>query len=314
MYHPQYKPVPSAPAMQDKETAQVLTDIYNVAPELTTTAQEAGAELLKFGLTQHRAKVCIALDISASMHNPNNFYRTNQVERLICKALSMACFFDDDYEVEVFPFGDKVYLDHQMQPFKISLTNYQGFTNQILCSCGGFKYATRYSEAIKAIQHYYFSGHNHYLQSPESAELPVFVLFVTDGDCNDDDKPRAEMCFRSASYQPIFFKFLALKGKQKEITFDFLQRIDDAEVILNKPSSVDNRKHYIDNSDLKVIKDPDQFNFKQMLEEYPAYLLEAYQDKGLLNKSPGINTNIINRINKDNRTTNKKRHCPCITM
>lgn len=72
MYPNKYKPVPSAPAMQNIDTAQVLTDIYNVAPELTTTAQEAGTELLKFGLTQHRAKVCIALDISASMHNHSN--------------------------------------------------------------------------------------------------------------------------------------------------------------------------------------------------------------------------------------------------
>lgn len=131
---------------------------------------------------------------------------------------------------------------------------------------------------------------------------PVFVIFITDGEPNVK-KTEAMNEFTSASHQAIFFKFIALKGKQRDMQFTYLQSIDDHEVKSRK-NDVRNL-FYIDNSDLVVLNNPDELTVEKLIHEYKGWLIEA-SEKGLL-----LHDQKIYRSTKyeDGRTVKEQGRC-----
>lgn len=274
--------VPSAPPFSPSYDC-TLELLKGVAPEIANHAQTVVIELERNGLIGHQAKVCLVLDISSSMENPNRFFSSRKVHQLVNKALALACMFDDDKNIEIIPFGE-----HANQVFNVTLNNYQNIIDDILWKIGGLQNATNYAEAVKKVREYYFGNNSTSTNNgnPQSSELPIFVIFVTDGDCNLQFQNQALLQFKYASYQPIFFKFLAMKGDQKNVAFDFIQRIDDASVINDGNKKVPEiQKHFIDNADVVILSSPDDLTMQDLLNEYKGYLIEA-NEKGLLDISP----------------------------
>ena len=193
---------------------QLEKRIEQEAPQLVNLVKKAQISLEKSGLGEHRAKVCLCLDISASM---SDLYSKGQIQTFIERILALACRFDDDGEVDVFLFGQK---SHHAPT--IDLQNYQQYIRTLIKQYpleGG----THYSPVMKMIRHHYLYDDSD-LKSPArtSAELPVYVMFVTDGATSN--RKAAENQILYASFQPIFWQFM---GIGRSGAFEFLEKLDD---------------------------------------------------------------------------------------
>lgn len=274
--------VPSAPLLYPDLNSQ----FKNVPKELNEDLSKGHEEIVKQGMQQHEARVCLILDVSASMQNPNQFfehaYKGNQVQKLINKALALAFLFDDNQQIEVFPFGDQVFVP----PVILNRDNFQHATNLILSAIGGhFRLATNYAEPVKAIRDYYFHDAGKRSTPLSCSDAPLFAIFITDGEPNEK-KIEAMNEFVSASHMAIFFKFIALKGLQQDLSFQFLSGIDDHAVKQNN-NLQDPNLFFIDNSDLVVLNHPDELTMKLLINEYRPWLIEA-REKKLLSYDPGV--------------------------
>lgn len=217
-------------------------------------------------LGSHKAKVAVILDVSGSMEYQNNLFSNGSVQRFIDKSLGMAAAFDDDREMEFFTFGETSRFEG-----KVNLGNSQTFLPDLIRKCGGLdgilEGRTDYGEAVKTASDYYFSG-------DKKAETPVFALFLTDGDCNDDKKNKAEREIMKASQNPMFIKFIAIGAPQEQ--FPFLQNLDDMK----------GRK--VDNVDVVFVRNPDDLKYNDIIREYRGFVVEA-KKKGMFSGPVGFN-------------------------
>ena len=280
-----YLTAPSAPPMNP-----AYSKFANVPAEISEDIYAGRNEIIRQHMDEHEARVCLILDVSASMQNPNCFFddpiKGNQVQLLINKALALAFLFDDNQQIEVFPFGDEVFA-----PIILDRNNFMNATELVMRSIGNeFRKTTNYAAPIKAIREYYFKDIGRRTMKQQCSDPPVFSIFITDGEPNVK-KIEAMNEFTSASHQAIFFKFIALKGKQTDIGFTYLQSIDDHEV---KQFENDNSDaFYVDNSDLVVLNNPDELTMEKLIHEYRGWLIEA-KEKGILLHDPRVG-NISNR-------------------
>lgn len=100
------------------------------------------------------------------------------------RILALASRLDDDGDLDVFLFGNNVH-----QPSPMSLSTSQGYVGRLMQQYrleGG----TRYGLAIEAIRKHYFPNSTARSGTPVRAAIPVFVMFVTDGQTSDQDKSR----------------------------------------------------------------------------------------------------------------------------
>ena len=71
-----------------------------VPSELKEEVFSAKTEIIRNGMDSHEARVCLILDVSASMQGNNEFFshptKGNRVQKLINKALALAFLFDDN--------------------------------------------------------------------------------------------------------------------------------------------------------------------------------------------------------------------------
>ena len=95
-------PAPVKPSLTKR--IQLEKRIEQEAPQLISLIKKAQVSLEKSGLGEHRAKVCLCLDISASM---SRLYSQGQIQAFVERIVALACRFDDDGEVDVFLFGQK---------------------------------------------------------------------------------------------------------------------------------------------------------------------------------------------------------------
>jgi stress response protein SCP2 len=244
------------------------------APHLVSLVKKVGISLEKEGLSKHRARVALCLDISGSMAS---LYSSGQMAAFTDRILALASRLDDDGDLDVFLFGNNVH-----QPSPMSLSTSQGYVGRLMQQYrleGG----TRYGLAIEAIRKHYFPNSTARSGTPVRAAIPVFVMFVTDGQTSDQDKSEKEI--REASYEPIFWKFMGIgksnKGVKKkgflarltQSDFSFLEKLDDL------------AGRYIDNADFFSVERPDQETdedlYALMLTEYKDWLAQAKQ-KNLL--------------------------------
>jgi hypothetical protein len=273
-----------------------------VPSELKEEVSTAQIEIAKLGMDAHEARVCLILDVSASMQGDHQFFshpvHGNRVQKLINKALALAFLFDDNQQVEVFPFGDKVFGDEVknqgFQPIVIDKNNYTTSTDRILRLTNGYRQATYYGDPVKAVRQFYFQDQGYRQEPKPSDETPVFAIFVTDGEPNGkEDEAMRE--FASASYLPIFFKFIALRGTNHSQRFTFLECIDNSQ--LRKATyGVDN--FYMDNSNFVLLNDPAELTMEALIREYRPWLADAFEQKLLLN-NPGIGAI---KVNSEGRT------------
>lgn len=99
------------------------------------------------------------------------------------------------------------------------------------------------------------------------ADLPTYVIFITDGD--NGDHAEAERAVREASAAPIFFQFVGI-GRE---SFPFLSKMD------TMSGRVIDNANFFSVSNLGQKSDDELY--KLLLTEFPSYVKEA-RTKGLI--------------------------------
>jgi hypothetical protein len=242
--------------------------------KLLDLTKKAAVSLEKRGLGEHTARVAICLDISGSMHR---LYSGGKIQALAERVLALGMRFDDDASIDCFVFGEGAYEAGAMSP-----DNYASYVQEILRG-QRLEPATYYGRAMGLIRKYYF-GSDAPRTSPYS-DLPVYVMFITDGATFDEDVARAQVV--SSAYEPLFWQFMAIGKSSKGAAsrglfrvsstsrgeFAFLESLDDME------------GRFLDNADFFAVEDPaalsDDQLFELMMTEYPNWLNQA-RSRGLV--------------------------------
>lgn len=259
---PAAAPTPAAPPAQTKAQASAvrlekkLVDLAKKDPQLVDLVKKVQVSLEKKKLAMDRAKVVLCLDISGSM---SSLYKSGAIDVLVQRVMALGYRFDDDGEIDVFLFGERV---HRWGA--LGVDGYRTFVKDMQRK-HPLEGGTRYGRAMEAIRAWAKTD------NPEG--LPIYVMFVTDG--GTDDKPKTERELREASNEPIFWKFMAIgsKGMFAAARFEFLEKLDDL------------KNRTVDNADFFQVDNPatptDEAMFDLLMTEYPSWM-EAAAKAGVL--------------------------------
>lgn len=204
--------VPTAPTLSlAKERQQrLLEKAEKKQPRMAKLIKQAVISLEKRGLAEARYRVCLVLDISASMDQE---YLKGTVQKLAERALALAARLDDDGEVEVYLFGEKA---HRKPP--LSLDNVRHYIDELRIRLEG---NTKYLLPMKMVHEDAAAAGHHY---------PTLVLFITDGATANEAAVKRFMIDVSA--EPIFWKFMGIRRGKRGFffsgdNFGFLEELDD---------------------------------------------------------------------------------------
>lgn len=268
-----------APAQPQADSAKIslAKRIAAEAPQLVSLVKTAGVSLEKAGLQDHKAKVCLCLDISISM---DTLYQKGLVQQLSERILALGCSFDDDGEIDVFLFGRDVH-----QPAPMGLANCKAYVNDVTRK-HPLEGGTYYGKAMRDIRAFYFpDAKGGQRTAPRRDETPVYVMFVTDGATADESDTKAQL--RWSSNEPIFWQFMGIGPSSKNqggffssigmSNFKFLEDLD----------KLDGR--LIDNAGFFSVEKPGQGSdgqlYDQLMAEYPEWLKKA-RIHGMLPEGP----------------------------
>lgn len=260
------EPVVAAPV--NEKIIQLEKRLEKEAPYLLDLSKKALISLEKVGLQQHQAKVALCLDISGSMAN---LYASGKIQHFIERILALATRFDDNGSIDIFLFGKNAH-----DAGELTIANNQNYLGQLLKTYP-LEGSTYYSKAITLIRKHYIGSSSH-RKKPAPQDIPVYVMFVTDGDTFDRDQTTKQIV--NASFEPIFWQFMAIDearkglfGRSKQSQFKYLEELDTLE------------GRYIDNAGFFSVQNPaavaDNELYDLLMEEYPKWIKEAKM-KGLL--------------------------------
>lgn len=194
--------------------------------------------LTKKPLTNLKAKVALVLDYSGSM---DWLYNNGTVQRVVEQMLPLAMNFDDDGTMECWLFHDG------SQRLKdVNLKNLDGYVKRE--TKGKNMGGTNYSPVMRKVIDFY-----------KNEKLPVYVIFITDGDNFDSDKADATATIIEAAKKPIFWQFVGL-GNSK---FNYLEQLDNM------------TERYVDNADFFAVSKAENITYQDLLEEFPGWLSDA---------------------------------------
>lgn len=212
----------------------------------------AKKEVSNAGLSNQKAQIVVALDISGSM---SEMLSNGTIQEAFDRLLPLGLQFDDDGKIDVWLFHDKSF-NHKTE---FTLKNRENFIQREILSkyqLGGTSYAPIINDiSIK----YKSAGKSGFFSKSD----PVYVIFITDGDCSDHSQ--SESAIKNASSKGIFWQFIGVSGSP--YGFDFLNKIDNM-----AGRTVDNANFFHIN-DLNRIDDKELYN--RMLNEFPSWLTEA---------------------------------------
>lgn len=258
--------VAAPPAVEPPPATRVSLEkrIEKEAPQLVSLVKKAAVSLEKAGLSNHRARVCLCLDISGSM---SQLYASGAIQRFAERILALACRFDDDGEIDVFLFGQDVH-----HPKPMTLANCSQYI-PLLLRHFPLEGDTRYGRAMKAITEFYLGTVPQLSDQAVYAQAtPIYVMFVTDG--GTSDKSQTESLLRATSHAPIFWQYMGIgkgrKSKSKKLArfidsdFPFLENLDELSGRL------------IDNANFFSVLTPEEYSdealYSLLMEEYPHWL------------------------------------------
>lgn len=242
-------PVPAPTSKVDLRKKR-LVSLEKTDPKLVSLAKTAAVSLEKKSMSGATAKVVLVLDISGSM---GGRYASGEVDRLVQRVLGMGLNMDDDGAIEVYAFGTGAY--------RIGIAdadNYKTFVPDMLRK-RNLEGSTHYGATIKMIRQDYGS-------QSDFGTVPVYVMFVTDGDTND--KQLTERQIKDASSEGIFWQFMGIGGSGMFSSgFDFLEKLDDL-----KGRKIDNCDFF---SVPSADKPTDEQLYDKMMGEYPGWVKAA---------------------------------------
>lgn len=224
----------------------LMSDLLNLSKEQSLellNLRKERVELLcldKKPLQNLVSRVSVVLDYSISMEN---LYKKGIVQAVLEKLFPIALQFDDNGEMELWIFSD----DFHRLP-NITMDNYYGYIDREV-----IKYrmgCTQYAPPMKDIYQKYIHE--------DPANIPNYVIFITDGD--NQDKDVTKQVITQISHAPIFWQFVGI-GRA---SFSFLEQLDE----------MDGR--YVDNANFFKIDNiydaNDDILYNQLLAEYPQWL------------------------------------------
>lgn len=226
-------------------------NIEKTAPKLVSLTKKAALSLEKRGLGQHRARVALCLDISYSM---SSMYNNGLIQNFVERILALGCRLDDDGSIDVFLFGKGAY-----QAESISIQDFSGYVNRTIKSYP-LEGDTKYGTAIELVRKFY-TPYQYERSEPHKQELPIYVMFLTDG--QPTDKAQSTRALKNSSYEPIFWQFMGVG----DTNFSYLEKLDDL------PG------RYIDNADFFSVSSlnfmSDDILYESITNEYPSWLKQA---------------------------------------
>jgi uncharacterized protein YegL len=264
-------------AHSDSDASDDEHDEHDEHDEMHAHCVVARHALLDYGIpSNHRAQICIALDVSGSMEAKNVFYSSGKIQKLIEKMMAIAIELSagEKHSVTIFPFGKVAYDPIVSDEHDIAEAVLRVF-NAI-----GKKYSdkTNYNAVVKKIRTHYFGDCRPLNAAKKSDKEPVLTFFVTDGDDNLEQND-ARSQFLYAEYNAIFFKFIALKGMGTNHQFPTL-------ISICNPG----KNTFLENKNLLILNDPSELTIPLLLDAYRPWLEEAHEHEVLLH-DPGVKLN-----------------------
>jgi len=193
-------------------------------------------------LNTQKSRVAVVMDFSGSM---GRLYRDGTVQAVLERLLPIAMQFDDNGEMELWTFDD----GFRRFP-NITINNFYGYVQREILDKQYHMGTTYYAPVIKDVT-------KKYMQE-EPANLPNYVLFITDGD--NFDKSETKNIMTEYSKYPIFWQFVGIGDEE----FSFLKKLDDMS------------GRYVDNADFFSLNDfqriDDNELYRRLLTEYPQWL------------------------------------------
>jgi stress response protein SCP2 len=221
------------------------------APQLLSLAKKLSISLEKKQLQDVIAKVAIVVDASGSM---STSYQNGTVQAVIDRIVLLATRLDDDGDLDTWFYASK----HKKYP-DMSIKNVAGYLDKNIKS--GFW------GIIKGLG----VGNNEppvmqeVLETYKKSNLPVLVIFITDGGIYETNKIKSILI--EASNYPIFWQFVGVAGSG----YGVLEELDNM-----KGRTVDNAGFFAVD-DLKKIKDEELYD--RLLNEFPIWLKDAKQKR-----------------------------------
>ena len=257
-------------------------ETLSLKKSIDESSQVAAVSLKKLGLSDTKANVILALDVSGSTYS---MYMNRSVQDFVVRILGLAKNFHTSDKVPVYVFGDTaskigVYDINNITSSKIleaytkdyvgRSTNFTQLFNLIVeqhLKTNGTKVGKRLTKEVGFFTRIYHAIFNikpeFEIVNSNSAEcIPTYVVVMTDGQPSDEYD--AIQALIKASYYPIFFQFVAISSDK----ISFLEKMDS-----------DVKGRLIDNANVFYSKTPNFFPddvlYKLLLQEYPSYLKEA---------------------------------------
>ena len=281
---------PAAPAAPGQKISmskgvRLEKQLANQPPEMVNLVKKAGISLEKKGMYEHRARVALCLDISASM---SGLYRSGKIQQLCERILALAVQLDDDGQVDVFLFGSDA---HDVG--SLDLNSRGGYVDNMLRR-HRLEGGTNYGKAMRMIrQHYFPDGGAGPRSAPCPDKLPIYVMFVTDGQTMDPNEARNQVGW--SSYEPMFWQFMAIGQSSRNVEVagaappppkkqrgmgGFLSRLIQTDFgFLEELDDMGGR--FIDNADFFSVADPmllpDDQLYDLLMNEYPGWVQGARQ-------------------------------------
>ena len=179
-------------------------------PEMVNLVKKAGISLEKKGMYEHRARVALCLDISGSMQRPvpereDPGSSASAFSRWRCSSTTTA-------PVDVFTVRHRRLRRRARSTFELARAGY--VDNMLPPASPGGRYQLQQGHAADppALLPGRRGGPRN---SPRPDKLPVYVMFVTDGQTMDQDGPRTRWSW--SSYEPMFWQFMAIGQSSRNV-------------------------------------------------------------------------------------------------
>ena len=219
------------------------------APQLVSLAKPLGVELKKKNLETLVARVGLVMDISGSM---TARFKNGTVQEIVNKTLPLAVQFDDDGELDCWYYGTTA---RRMD--SVNLENYTKAVpkewKQLMLELGG---CNNEPVVLRMV-----------LDTYRDTQLPVYVLFITDGGVSK--KSEIQKIITEASKLPIFWQFVGVGGSG----YGILEKLDSM------------KGRYVDNAGFFALDDFKKVSneelYARLLEEFPKWL-KAIRNKGMI--------------------------------
>lgn len=186
-------------------TPVMKIDMSKHTENLNTVLIDMSKGSNKIDMTKHVAKVAVVEDYTGSM---SGMYRNGTVQEVTNRLLPIALKFDDNGEMESWIFSNNY---KKLAP--VTANNCEGYVENVIMRSGMYMGSTYYAPVLNDVVKFY--KHN-------TSNIPVLVIFITDGD--NFDQHETDAIVRELSNYNMFVQFVGI-GTQSN--FEYLRKLDN---------------------------------------------------------------------------------------